>query len=174
VERILVVSGSRTYDDFDFILNVLCTVPAPGFQPVLFHGRCPPRDREGQVVGWKTAESYPLERQLELCGADWLCDVAARFAGGWTIERRPADWSAGLGGGFARNDSMVREAAARAGRTGWIRCIALMDPCVKPQHCRWEPHPSHGAEHCADCAEDAGILTYRLVSAKLKNLLEKG
>lgn len=69
-----------------------------------------------------------------------------------TEERRMADWIVhGKCAGMIRNAEMV-EAGADV-------CLAFIAPCLRCT--RPEPHGSHGATHCADLAEKAGIETHR-------------
>ena len=71
----------------------------------------------------------------------------------WQIERHPADWRAtgkfDRGAGFARNGTMVK-----LGADEW-QAFAL--PCADHRCYRTGAHPSHGTEHCARLAIDAGI-----------------
>ena len=86
-------------------------------------------------------------------GADALADQAAR-AFGMTPEPHPADWQQfGKGAGFRRNADMVALGASVA--------LAFIAPCIAPACRDKEPHGSHGASHCADLAERAGIPTRR-------------
>lgn len=55
--------------------------------------------------------------------------------------------------GFKRNARMVE--------LGADVCLAFIGPCTKPGCREPQPHGSHGATHCADLAEQAGIETRR-------------
>lgn len=82
-------------------------------------------------------------------GADAIADRWA-IRNGIPVERHPADWSRiGRSAGFHRNAAMTR--------AGADICIAFIDVCEK-RGCREPmPHGSHGAEHCAGLADEAGI-----------------
>jgi hypothetical protein len=70
-------------------------------------------------------------------------------------EPHPARWDAyGNTAGFRRNAEMVAQGADI--------CLAFIAPCTKKPCRKPLPHGSHGATHCADLAEKAGIKTYRL------------
>lgn len=58
--------------------------------------------------------------------------------------------------GFRRNAAMVA--------VGADVCLAFIGPCVKPNCTKPKPHGSHGATHCADLAEQAGIPTRRITN----------
>ena len=86
-------------------------------------------------------------------GADRIANHIADY---WGIacERHPAAWQEyGKAAGFIRNAEMVA--------AGADVCLAFLMPCTKPSCPHPRPHPSHGATHCADLAEKAGIPTYR-------------
>lgn len=80
---------------------------------------------------------------------------------GWAVshEAHPADWSIGKAAGVARNARMVR--------LGADVCLAFLAPCTDTKCRRQAAHDSHGATHCADLAERAGIHVerFRPVSA---------
>ena len=85
-------------------------------------------------------------------GADFFCERAA-FDYGFKVEQHPADWKKfGRGAGFIRNLEMVE--------TGVDVCFAFAMNCHK-QGCVGLPYPhmSHGTEHCATGAINAGIPT---------------
>jgi hypothetical protein len=77
---------------------------------------------------------------------------AAGFAvmHGYRTEPHPADWQQGKSAGPRRNAELVA--------LGADVCLAFLMPCAKPG-CRQglDGHASHGASHCADIAEKAGI-----------------
>lgn len=86
-------------------------------------------------------------------GADKLADELAQEYRVRT-EHWPADWTAfGKRAGFVRNNVMVE--------LGADVCLAFIRPCTKEGCQKPKPHGSHGATHCADAAEKAGIPTYR-------------
>lgn len=89
------VTGSRTWSDYDLILGVFLHVQEqhPGWQIRLHHGRCDPQLRTGKTIPWGRAVHLPHDMQVEMCGGDWLADVAAR-ALQWEIRDHPADWEA--------------------------------------------------------------------------------
>lgn len=70
-------------------------------------------------------------------------------------ESHPADWKgpAKKGAGFERNAYMVR--------LGADLCLAFLSVCGLNNCDKPHPHYSHGASHCADLAEEAGIPTIR-------------
>lgn len=82
-------------------------------------------------------------------GADKMADLAARELG-WHVEIHPADWIRHRHeAGPVRNTEMVNAGADIA--------LAFFAPCQKPSHTLEDPHPSHGAQDCADKAERANI-----------------
>ena len=100
---------------------------------------------------------------------------ADRVADGWALERRRlgwpvkperhrADWRRyGRRAGFLRNEHLVG--------LGADRCVAFVDLCRKAECETTPPHGSHGAEHCAGMAEQAGIPTVRFYTAVLHEAL---
>ena len=65
-------------------------------------------------------------------------------------EPHPADWERfGKRAGMLRNAEMVK--------AGADMCFAWIAPCSQRGCRNPEPHGSHGASHCADLAEKAGI-----------------
>jgi hypothetical protein len=84
-----------------------------------------------------------------LDGADAL---TRRWAdeNGCLQDPHPADWMMlGRRAGVIRNAHMVALGAAV--------CLAFVDPCANAWCTRPRPHGSHGATHCANLAERAGI-----------------
>lgn len=80
----VLITGSRTWDDFEFIWEKLASVNS-----------------------WAGDEAITLVSGAAE-GADILCEVAARRLG-WTVERHPADWKThGKRAGFIRNSEMVK------------------------------------------------------------------
>lgn len=98
-------------------------------------------------------------------GADRIADDWARWHARRSplveFERHPANWRPNgdfdRAAGFRRNAAMVV--------LGADLCLAFVGLCTKPG-CRREPRPhgSHGASHCADLAEQAGIPTRRITA----------
>lgn len=93
------------------------------------------------------------KRGADLHAARW---VQEHLRLGWPVvqEAHPADWSTGRGAGFARNAEMVA--------LGADTCLAFLVRCTDRRCLRPRPHDSHGAAHCAQLAERAGIPTTRL------------
>lgn len=90
-------------------------------------------------------------------GADALVELWARnhASGPIKTEPHPADWKRlGKVAGYARNADMVE--------LGADVCLGFIKPCTKEDCDRIEPHGSHGASHCSDLAELAGIRTRRI------------
>lgn len=98
----------------------------------------------------------PVVVHGDASGGDKMADTLARLAG----EKRdphpvlPGDWERfGKTAGFRRNAVMVK--------AGADVCLAFIDPCTDLKCTRRRPHGSHGATHCADLAEQAGIRVRR-------------
>lgn len=126
----VLVTGSRTWDNKDFIWSVLDILLAELGNVVIVHGACP-KGADAIAQGWVRHH---------------LVNDGARVR----AERHPADWSThGRAAGFKRNEEMVRLGA------DLVLCFAM--PCADPRCARPRPHDSHGASHCADQAEAAGI-----------------
>lgn len=117
------------------------------------------------VQAWRAASTQTLVVVHGHCptGADAIADLWVRamqmgcFHPTPDAERHPAAWRpAGQynsAAGFERNAEMVA--------LGADRCLAYLNPCVKTTCRKPRPHDSHGATHCADLAERAGIPTLR-------------
>lgn len=130
----ILVTGSRDWDDVTTIAAALeQTLIDAGPRPVLVaHGACPN-------------------------GADWHADHYARWLRGKgcniDVEQHPANWRPGgkfdRGAGYKRNAAMVA--------LGADVCLAFIAPCAQQTCRKAKPHGSHGATHCADAAERAGI-----------------
>ncbi len=152
----LLVTGSRTFvrrtttHDGLTIVAVLNEVAAEAAAAdytglVVVHGACP----DG---GDYVADGWALERQRL----------------GWPVrpERHRADWKRyGNPAGTRRNVRMVSR--------GGDRCVAFIDLCRRrTPGCLARPkHGTHGASHCADKAEQAGIPTSRYLTAALHEAL---
>lgn len=79
-------------------------------------------------------------------------DIAREL--GWSVEEHPVKswYKQGVFNklaGFERNQEMVD--------SGADICVAFIMPCSKPEHSTKKPHDSHGANDCADRADQAGI-----------------
>ena len=87
-------------------------------------------------------------------GADCFAAMSAKAIGA-RQEPHPADWKRwNRKAGPIRNEEMVA--------AGADLCLCFLMPCSS-QRCRnRKPHNSHGATHCADLAEKAGIPTRRI------------
>lgn len=72
-------------------------------------------------------------------------------------ERHPADW-----GRLKRRAGMVRN--AEMVDAGASMCLAWIMPCSQDGCPQLQPHGSHGATHCADLAEKAGIDVRRFLA----------
>lgn len=93
-------------------------------------------------------------------GADALADQFCTHVTNWTVERHPADWAAyGRAAGFRRNAEMVE--------LGADLCLAFIGFCTSVRCDLNSLHPSHGASHTADLAEQRGIPTVRYHSPGL-------
>jgi hypothetical protein len=148
----VLVTGSRDYPAAGRIRAVLidAITAHPGRTPVLVHGMCDPRHpATRRPIRWTVAKKLRPADQGQLLGADWLADwLATQW--GWRVEACPADWQReGRQAGFLRNGRMVR--------LGADYCPAFIAPCADPRCRRPQAHGSHGASHCADLAEKAGI-----------------
>lgn len=141
----VLVTGSRTWDDKDFIWNVLDTVLSELGDVTVVHGACP-KGADAIAQGW-------VRHKL----------VHDRHAA-VRAERHPADWQQhGRTAGFKRNEAMVR--------LGADVCFAFLAECSKPGCPKRKPHASHGGEHCADLAARAGIRVLRYARAAGGNSL---
>ena len=129
----LLVTGSRTWDDADYIRRVLdgalmeCAMSFDAL--LLHHGACP--------------------TGADQIADDWAKDAQAKGMG-VLVARHPAQWRTvgGIfdrGAGFRRNAEMV----AAVGTGGDVVCHAFIRD------------RSGGATHCANAATKAGIRTIR-------------
>lgn len=134
----LLITGSRDWDDVTTIGAALeqALIDAGPRSVIVVHGACPD-------------------------GADWHADDYARWMRGKgcaiDVEAHEAAWrphgAFDRGAGFRRNADMVR--------LGADACYAFINPCARVRCSRPGPHGSHGATHCADLAERAGISVRR-------------
>lgn len=135
----ILVTGSRNWVDGDTIRDALRSV------------------LNDQVSIPRRIDSYGVTVvHGDASGADRMAERAAREMGlRWEAHRvRAQDWERlGKRAGYVRNERMVN--------LGADICLAFIGPCVKPGCERPKPHGSHGASHCADMAEAAGIPTRR-------------
>ena len=89
-------------------------------------------------------------------GADAIADQWAQQEG-VTAEPHPANWREhGRSAGPKRNQQMVERGAEL--------CLAFIGDCSSPRCNRVDRHPSHGATHCAEAAEQAGIPVRRFLA----------
>lgn len=136
----ILVTGSRDWDDTTTLSEALYRAIdcSPGLVPVtIVHGACPSGADRLASEFCRSAPTWLQDRRLTL-----------------VEERHPADWRRhGKTAGFRRNREMVA--------SGADVCLAFIRPCTR-EGCRApQPHGSHGATHCADLAERAGILVRR-------------
>ncbi|MCX4809033.1 DUF2493 domain-containing protein [Streptomyces sp. NBC_01239] len=134
----VLVTGSRTWDDVTTIGAALeqALIDAGPHPVLVVHGACP-------------------------SGADWHADHYARWlrGKGCSIDVEPhraEDFGPWPACGPFRNKHMVS--------LGADLCLAFIGPCTSPRCHRPRPHPSHGATHCADLAEQAGITVRRITA----------
>lgn len=140
----VLVTGSRDFIDNCTVEDTLSDVESqrgePGSPFVVVHGACATgADAFARrwVEGWR---GYPGP------GHEYVIE-----------EAHPADWTQGRGAGLKRNARMVA--------LGADLCLAFIEPCHSPRCERPQPHGSHGASHCANLAEHAGIPTRRIEAA---------
>jgi hypothetical protein len=133
----VLVTGSRSWPSRDRVWAELDSVLARTASPLLvIHGAC--------------------NQGADLFAAGWVIANRRLPWPGVSQERHPADWGRGKSAGFSRNAEMVA--------LGADLCLAFIAPC-RGRPCRYvEPHGSHGASHCADLAEKAGIETRRFTA----------
>lgn len=124
----VLITGSRDWNDHLAVHEALTRARWDAGGPmVVVHGACP--SGADAIAGW-WARQYPH------------LDV--------TEERHPVDWNhQGRRAGLRRNADMVA--------LGADLCLAFIAPCTKRLCPKRGPHGSHGASHCADLAEAAGI-----------------
>lgn len=147
---IILVTGSRTWDDDAHIWRVLDELLDAERGIALHHGACP---KGADAI----ADAWAVQRRRE--GRSVL------------LRRWPAKWRIDgvydRGAGMRRNAEMVAVLKA-----GWNpgKCLAFIAPCAKPTCRRPKPHGSHGATQCAELADEAGIEVVRHLTPSLSRL----
>lgn len=134
----ILITGSRDWTDRDqirkSILGWAAHARSQGRPVVVVHGACP--------------------TGADKLASDFVSLTLIAWMDGITEERHPADWKAhGNYAGLLRNLEMVC--------LGADVCLAFLAPCRQAGCPRKGLHGSHGAEHCSDKAEEAGIRTER-------------
>ncbi|MFM9589841.1 SLOG family protein [Streptomyces scabiei] len=136
----ILVTGSRDWRDEELIRHQLTRVWLTVDRPfVVVHGACP------TGADWMAS--------------DWAANMLEAEMGDVREEPHPAqnhpteDFGPWPEAGPRRNTHMVKLGADLA--------FAFIGPCTSPRCRRPDPHPSHGASHCAHLAEAAGIPTKR-------------
>lgn len=146
VIRIL-VTGSRMWSDVPLLTDSLDAAAAGHDYVALIHGRCDPRNSNGERISWGQANP-----QGTYLGADWLAHQHA-VRRGWAIEAKPADWGLyGNAAGRVRNAAMVQRGADL--------CIAAPLPDGR----------SPGTRDCMRRAAAAGIEVRDITVAHLEGL----
>ena len=139
----VLVTGSRTWTDQAAIFAALDGVLREHQMVTVVHGAC----REG-------ADAIAREWVINSGHWEWVNASSHSRPGMVQAEPHPADWKThGKAAGFIRNAEMVA--------AGADRCLAFILPCADPRCHRTQPHGSHGATHCADHADRAGIEVHR-------------
>jgi hypothetical protein len=136
----ILVTGSRTWKDYHAVHDALAAVAGEalraGHSGLTVITGAAPYGADHDAVQWAAIVSY---------------DGAAGLA--VARESHPADWhprgKRDLSAGFRRNAEMVA--------AGADVCLAFISPCSARYCTKPKPHGSHGASHCADLAEKAGI-----------------
>lgn len=134
----VLVTGSRNWPKAADVYTALnhTQSEANGHLLVVVHGACP-TGADTHARQWARAH----QQQGELVIED---PHRALWRQGGRVDR---------GAGFKRNAHMVK--------LGAEICLAFIGPCTMPNCREPKPHGSHGARHCADLAEQAGIPTRR-------------
>lgn len=139
----LLITGSRTYRNKDYVCDVLWGYRKSYGPMIVVHGDCA-EGPDAYARAW--AEDYMV------FGVDHD-----------PVPVADADWNTyGPAAGPRRNMRMADHLASLSVSGVVVRCLAFIDPCTKLS-CRRQPRPhgSHGATQCADYAEDLGISTTR-------------
>lgn len=101
----ILVTGSRMWSDVPLLTNSLDTAATGHDHVILIHGRCDPRNIEGDRIPWDEAVADPSLGPV--LGADWHAHWHA-VARGWTVEAYAANWFLhGNSAGPIRNQRMV-------------------------------------------------------------------
>lgn len=136
----ILVTGSRLWSDVPLLTASLDAAVASHDHVTLIHGRCDPRNADGELVRWDHALKHSEDGPF--LGADWHAHHHA-VARGWAVEEHPADWFRyGNSAGAIRNQHMVNL------RPAANICIAA--PLGKGE--------SPGTRDCMRRARAAGIL----------------
>lgn len=139
----ILVTGSRLWSDVHLLTDALDEQAHGHSRVTLIHGRCDPRNTDGERVPWYEALADPGLGPF--FGADWHAHHHA-VARGWGIEEYAANWTLyGNAAGGIRNQHMVslgadvlvaaplgkspgtRDCMARARKAG-IRVVDIMLP----------------------------------------------
>ncbi|MBO0813849.1 MAG: DUF2493 domain-containing protein [Actinobacteria bacterium] len=143
----VLVTGSRDWDDRRRIFGALDALLAqcemePRKTLVVIHGDAP-QGADAMARRWVYVKLNAT-----------VADVRE--------ERHPAQWGThGKRAGFIRNAEMVD--------TGADLCLAYVMPCSRPGCRRRDEHGSHGATHCADLTEKAGIDVRRFYAEAVRS-----
>lgn len=107
----ILFSGGRRHGDPTLIGAHLDQVAAGHEKVTLVHGRCNPRNADGDPVDWDHALAHP--EQGPYFGGDWFAHQHA-LSRGWEIEEVPAEWQrfGRKAAGGIRNQAMVNRGAA--------------------------------------------------------------
>lgn len=141
----VLVTGSRGWPHRRAVEDALAALErlVTGRLLVLVHGGCP-GSPDQQADSWvRSRMAVPPWLEPEVHRASW--------------ERH------GVRAGFVRNAEMVA--------LGADVCLAFVGPCRSPRCRDSREHDSHGAAHCADLAERAGITTVRFRLTDLQRSL---
>lgn len=158
----VLVTGSRDWSSPFTITEALNGIYRSVSSPlVVVHGQCDPLNPDtGRRIPWERAQK--LGRAADFLGADWHAHLWAAISKSCRMrvreEMHPAAWYPDgrfdASAGFRRNAEMVGFGADEA--------LAFLAPCAKPGCREPRPHYSHGTEHCATMAAQAGIPVRRI------------
>lgn len=155
--RRVLITCSRSWNDWNRARQVLAYVYQRAPDALLVSGHAWRGDRDLERL-WKAlggaVEEYP---------ADWAGECHRMCERG---HRRPSK-----GGGTYCPAAGDRRNRKMAHLPGVVLCLAFIGPCEKdPCYSGLpDPHPSHGATGCADCAEhNCGIPTKRFTDPILQ------
>ena len=133
----ILVTAARMWHDVPLLVGVLDKEADGHDQVVLIHGRCDPRNVDGDRIPWDLAlvESW----RGPFFGGDWHAHHHA-VARGWTVSEHPANWK------------LFKNAA------GGIRNQQMVDLRPRADVCIGAPLPeSVGSYDCMRRARAAGI-----------------